>query len=215
MLQNEKTMPGFFLSFEGIDFTGKSTQAQLLKKKLESAGYAVILIREPGGTSISEAVRDILLDKNNLEMHPRTELFLYSAARVQIVEQIIKPALAEGKFVICDRYVDSTTAYQGHGRQLDMHMVRDLNHWATTDLMPHLTVLIDLEPEIAEARREAANLRRDRLEGEARHFYQRIREGYLKIAAREKQRYVIVDGRLEPETLHEEIWRIVQQRLTI
>ncbi len=206
-------MSGLFITFEGVDFCGKSTQAQKLTERLSQAGREVLFVREPGGTAISEAVRDILLDNRFVEMHKHTELLLYGAARAQIVAEQIKPALANGKIVVCDRYIDSTTAYQGYGRKIDLSFTTAVNKIATQGLEPDCTFLIDLPVEIAEERRIAGGKQKDRLEIEAVEFYQNIRQAYLDIAKKEKHRYVVLDGKCSIGEIENKIDLILQRRL--
>ncbi len=203
------------MTFEGIDFSGKTTQALKLVERLKAGGHEVVYVREPGGTKISEAIRTILLDVSHAEMHARTELFLYSAARAQIVEQVIRPALQQNRIVVCDRYADSSTAYQGYGRGLDLQMVLTLNQYATRRLVPRLTVLLDLPPELASERRRLAGKEKDRLESEERAFYQRVRNGYLEMAQKEPNRFWVVDGTSSPEAIHQMIWERVTRVLRL
>ncbi len=200
-------MHGLLITFEGIDYSGKTTQALQLKERLEAAGYEVLYLREPGGTAISEAIRKILLDNRHRQMHRHTELLLYCAARSQIVQEIIKPALERGKIVICDRYADSTTAYQGYGRQIDLNTIRALNALATENLAPDITFLLDLSPEEAARRQQHNGLTRDRLESEQTAFYERVRQGYLQIASEEPDRVVKIAATEAPENLHAQIWQ--------
>lgn len=200
-----------FISFEGIDFCGKTTQIELLLKRLESYHLPVHLVREPGGTTISERIRQILLDKSLKEMNPRTEILLYSAARTQLVHQTILPLLEKGYYVVADRFVDSTTAYQGVGRNLNPTVVDILNEFATSGLKPYKTFLIDISPEEAERRRKSLRERRDRLESEGLTFYKTIRQGFMEIASREPERFVIIPGERGIEEVAEEIWKRVVQ----
>ncbi len=190
-----------FLTLEGIDFSGKSTQAKLLVDAL-SRERAVCFLREPGGTPISERIRSILLDKKNLELTDRAELLLFSASRAQLVTGVIRPALARGEIVICDRYYDSTTAYQGAGRGLPMDAVRTINAFATGGLVPDLTLFIDIPVEEIERRRAAAGKGFDRMEAAGREFFQRVRDGYIALAASEPDRFVRIDGTRNPEEVH-------------
>jgi len=205
-----------FLTFEGLDFSGKTTQAKLVVEKLRipPAGSgispgAVQFIREPGGTRISERLRDILLDKKNLEMSQTTELLLFSASRAQLVEEVIIPALQRGETVVCDRYYDSTTAYQGYGRGLDLATIHRINTAATFGLKPDLTVLVDIPVTEIERRKVAAGLSFDRMESAGKSFYERVRSGYLDIARDDPGRFIIVDGLKSVQDLEKEIWRAV------
>lgn len=204
---------GLFVSFEGIDFSGKSVQARLIEEKLLKEGRNVILIRDPGTTRISERIRDILLDKNHVEMSPWAELLLYEAARAQMVRQIIKPALEKGDIVLCDRFYDSTTAYQGYGRELDLTLVRHANEIAAEGLKPDVTFIIDLAPEIAEERMGKSRQVKDRLESAGNDFYQKVAQGYREIARREPDRVVLVNGDRSIESIHAEIWRVVKNKI--
>jgi len=203
-----------FITFEGIDLSGKSTQAQLLAGRLReqrsSTGAlpVVRLIREPGGTPISERLREILLDRKNTEMNPWAELFLFSAARAQLVSEVIRPALARGEIVVCDRFYDSSTAYQGHGRGLDLETVRRINRAATGGTDPELTIVVDIPVEEIARRRSAAGLGTDRMESAGREFYERVRKGYAEIMNREPHRVVTVDGSRSVQQVGEDVWRV-------
>ncbi len=187
-------MPGLFITFEGIDFCGKTVQCALLRKSLEAAGYPVVAIREPGGTKISEAVRHVLLDVDHAAMSARTEILLYSAARAQITYEIIQPALEQNKIVLADRFFDSTSAYQGYGRQLDAGFVRSVNQFATAGILPNVTFFIDVPVSVAAERQKRSGRSVDRLEGEAALFHERVRSGYLSIAKESGGRFVTIDG---------------------
>jgi dTMP kinase len=189
---------GFFIAFEGIDRCGKSTQVESLCAALLSqglpVGYAGVpggSLREPGGTPTGEALRDLLLHRRHA-IDPWTEALLYAAARAQLVADVIRPSLAEGQIVICDRYIDSSLAYQGHARNLGIDRVRDLNLWATGGLLPDLTVLVELSPELAATR--AGGVAADRIEREGLELQRRVAEGYALLVAAERQRFVVVDG---------------------
>ena len=194
-------MAGFFITFEGIDFCGKTTQAKKLAIYLKRKGYEVVLIREPGGERISEKIRKILLSEKNQEMTHTSELLLYLASRAQLTERIILPNLKQKKIVICDRYSDSTLAYQGYGRGLNKNVIKNLNQVASSGLSPHLTILLDVPVEISLKRKakEKKNKGGDRLEKEKFEFHQRIRDGYLKIAQKNKRRIRVIDGRKDQE----------------
>jgi dTMP kinase len=198
-----------FISFEGIDFSGKTTQIRLLIDKLHSIGIEPLLVREPGGTIISEKIRDILLNTDHSEMNEKTEMLLYEAARSQLVHQRILPALEKNLFVIADRYYDSTTAYQGYGRLLDLQMVDNINQFATSYLKPYKTFFIDIPPELAAERRRERQHQEDRLESGGREFFQRIREGFHRIAREEPERVILIDGNREPDIIAREIREII------
>jgi dTMP kinase len=193
-------MTGIFITFEGIDFCGKTTQAKKLANYLREKGYEVVLIREPGGEKIAEKIRRILLSGKNLEIIPATELLLYEASRSQLTQRVILPQLKEKKIVICDRYFDSTLAYQGYGRELNKSMIEYLNRISTSGLVPDITILLDVPVEIS-LKRKAKEKKKgvDRLEREKFDFYQRVRNGYLKIAEKNKKRIKIIDGREDKE----------------
>jgi dTMP kinase len=194
-----------FLTFEGIDFCGKSTQARLLADRIRSS-HTVRLLREPGGTRISERLREILLDKRHLELTDVAELLLFSASRAQLVAEVIRPALTQGEFVICDRYYDSTTAYQGFGRGIDLEAIANVNELATGGTHPDLTFIIDIPVEEIERRKQAAGLTFDRMEVSGQNFYARVRKGYQTMAASMK-RMVLLDGTQSVQDIHQEVWR--------
>ncbi len=199
-------MAGIFITLEGIDFCGKTTQARRLVSYLRGKGHEVLLVREPGGDRIAERIRRILLSKKNSDMTGLTELLLYEAARSQLTEKIILPALKRGEVVVCDRYADSSLAYQGYGRGLSKKMVNHLNHIATFGLSPDLTVVLDVPVTTSLGRGKKKGRKKDRLEGERFEFHQRIREGFLKIARQNGKRIKVVDGR---ENI-EKTWRKVK-----
>lgn len=183
---------GMFITLEGADGCGKSTQAALLAQTLEAAGREVVRLREPGGTSISEKVRALLLDPANAEMVPECELLLYEASRAQLTRQVIEPALARGAVVLCDRYYDSTYAYQAGGRELPDDLVNAANALGSCGVAPDRTVVLDLDPALAYARATAAGA--DRMEAEGLAFQERVRAAYLRLAAAEPARVRIVDA---------------------
>lgn len=200
-----------FISFEGIDFCGKSTQIGLLVENLRERGIEPLLVREPGGTVISEKIRDILLDPVHSEMIDRTEILLYEAARAQLVHQKLLPALRRGAYLIADRFSDSTTAYQGYGRGLDLQVVRTLNQFATSRLTPYRTFYIDISPQEAERRRQAGGRGKDRLEAGGLAFFQKIRDGFLTLCREEPRRFIKINGERPVEVIAGEIWREVRQ----
>ncbi len=181
-----------FIAFEGIDGVGKTTQIELLRRVLAASGCRVLVTREPGGTRIGEAIRAMLLDPAYREMTRETEALLYVAARAQFVSEVVRPALEAGQIVLSDRYTDSTLAYQGYGRGLDLTRLRQMNHLATGGLQPVLTVLLDLPVDAALTR--CAGHEADRLEQETQEFYQRVRQGYLELAAAEPDRYLVLSA---------------------
>lgn len=188
-----------FITFEGIEGCGKSTQLQMLAQLLTDQGRSVTVTREPGGCPIADQVRSILLDAGNHAMTPLAELLLYAAARAQHMTEVVLPALRAGRIVLCDRFTDATAAYQGYGRQLDMTVIRQLNQLATTGVAPQLTILLDCPVEIGLERAMArinnsCGAREERFEMEALSFHRRVREGYLTLAAKEPERFVIIDS---------------------
>ncbi len=201
------------ITFEGIDYSGKSTQAKLLVDRLEKHGKEVVFLREPGGTSISEKIRNILLDKKHLELKQITELFLFSAARTQLVNEVILPALQAGKVVVCDRFYDSTTAYQGYGRGINLDDIQAINRIATSGTKPHLTFFIDIEIDEIFKRQIAAGLSADRMESSGRDFFERVRNGYWQLAEMESDRFIVVSGKLQIDEIHKEIWDIVKKQI--
>ena len=182
---------GYFISFEGGDGSGKSTQIQILRDFLEERGYDVILTREPGGTPISEKIRSIILDKENSEMDDMTEALLYAAARAQLVSQVIRPALEAGKVVICDRFVDSSIAYQAYARGLG-DSVKTINGFAVGDCMPDLTILLKVNPQVGSSR--IGDRERDRIELASRVFHKKVYEGYLQLEKLYPDRIVGIDA---------------------
>lgn len=197
-------MKGKFITFEGIEGCGKTTQIKLLDEYLRRNGHKTLLTREPGGTEIGDKIRQILLDPQNKKMHPITELLLYGASRSQHIEELIRPALLEGKMVLCDRYSDSTTAYQGAARRLDLKKLDEMDKIATSSLKPDLTIVIDVAAKdgLSRATKRGSP---DRLEQEKLDFHERVREGYLSIAKKEPNRVLVVDGSRDIDTVHKKI----------
>ncbi len=194
-------MEGLFISMEGPDGAGKTTQIELLNKYLSERGYEVIITREPGGTRISEAIRGIILNKDFNEMNDVTELLLYAAARAQLVAEVIKPALSSGKAVISDRFVDSSVVYQGIARGLGINTVYDVNSYALQGVMPHFTFLLDLPAEAGLARKKKqAEL--DRMEMQTLDFHKKVAEGYRKLAELYSDRIFMIDASLPVDTIH-------------
>jgi dTMP kinase len=206
---------GLFISFEGPDGSGKSTQIKLLAEHLNGLGQSVFVTREPGGTEIGEQIRDLLHDLRNRAMHPRAEILLYSAARAQLVGEAIVPRLAEGAVVLCDRYADSTLAYQGYGHGLDLDMLRLITGFATQGLKPDLTLLFDIDPADGLRRRQTGGEEWNRLDDYALAFHERVHRGYLELAAQEPARWVVLNGRLEREALQAEVRRVVLEKLEV
>ncbi len=187
-------MSGLFISFEGIDGVGKSTQIDLLTKHLDELGRNYVQTLEPGGTELGVEIRHLLLHRKG-EVAPRAEALLYAADRAHHVATMVRPALESGTDVVMDRYLDSSVAYQGAGRDLDASQIRDLSLFAVEGLLPHLTILLDLEASAALARRSKTGAEPDRLEREKTDFFEAVRQGYLKLAAAEPDRFFIVDAR--------------------
>jgi dTMP kinase len=209
-------MAGLFITFEGIDGSGKSTQLQLLVDDLARQGHDVLMTRNPGGNAFGQALREILLHTAE-PLAPEAELFLFMADRAQHMADTILPALAGGRIVLCDRHVDSTVAYQGYGRGLDLDLIHRLNRAATRGRLPDLTLLYDGPPESlfqrVANRSQATPKRKDRMEAETLAFYQKVREGYQAIQAADPQRVVLLDALQPIEMLREETVRIITNRL--
>ena len=182
---------GLFVCFEGGEGAGKSTQSRLLADWLEASGHTVLLTFEPGDTEVGKALRQIVLDPATGELSHRTEVLLYAADKAEHVDTVVLPALARGEVVITDRYVDSALAYQGAGRDLVVAEVEHVNRWATGDLRPHLTVVLDLEPQTGLGRFKE----RDRIEGQSLEFHERVRRGFLDLAAADPEHYLVLDAR--------------------
>lgn len=212
-------MLGVFITFEGIEGCGKTTQIGMLKEYLESKNYPVLMTREPGGTGLGERIRAILLNSSSEIIAPLAEFFLYEACRAQILEEVIKPALKNNKIVLCDRFADSTIAYQGYGKGLDLDAVKEINKLAAGAVIPDLTFIIDCEVDAglkrAWARINSAKTKNkeDRFEKEDIEFHKRVRDGYLKVAAAEPDRIKVINGTHDIDTIHKEICGIVEKRL--
>ena len=201
-----------FITLEGPEGSGKSTQIKRLAKRLESMGYPVLTTREPGGTPIGDQIRQVLVRMENKELHPRTEILLFLAARAQLVEQLIKPALQDGKIILCDRYGDSTLAYQGYGHGLDLEKLRQMLGFATDRLMPDLTILLDLDVKAGLLRKKAED-EWNRLDAYEVMFHERVRKGYLQLASEEPERWRIVDASQDIDTVQEDLTRIILEAL--
>ena len=200
-------MAGSLITFEGIDGSGKSTQIKMLEHEFNNLGVEYKTFREPGGTELSEKIRVILLDKENIELISTAESLLFAAARAQLTAEKIKPTIENGKFVICDRFIDSTIAYQGYGRGLDIKQLEEINHIATAGLTPDITFILDISPEAA-AERIIAEAP-DRMEGTGVEFFRRIREGYHLIKDQNPNRYRVINGEQSIENVFKEIKKIV------
>ena len=208
-------MSGLFLSFEGGEAAGKSVQAARLAENLGSGGRDVLLTREPGGTPFAERIRDVLLHARDVDLTPEAQALLFSAARSQHTRDVIRPALAAGKVVVADRYFDSTLAYQGYGLGADLEGLRAMTRFAVGALVPQRTFLIDVPVAVTLARlaTRSGTARWDRFHGDDRAFYERVRDGYLRLAAAEPGRFVVVDGDRPEETVAADIRRQVDQLL--
>jgi dTMP kinase len=202
-----------FITLEGPEGSGKTSHLPYLVEYLREKGYPVFSTREPGGTSISEQIRNILHDLKNAEMHPRTETLLYQAARAQIVDQVIKPRLTAGEIVISDRYYDSTIAYQGYGHEQDLEQVRALVLYATGGLTPDLTILLDLDVQVGLKRKTKNGVEWNRMDAHAVEFYQRVRRGYLDMVKQEPQRWVVVDAEQKWDEVQAELKKVIYGRL--
>lgn len=198
-----------FMTFEGIDGCGKTTQAMMTYQYLKTHGYRVKLLREPGSTNTAERIREVLLDKDAL-VAPVTELFLYEAARAELCHREIRPLLASGYTVLCDRFYDSTTAYQGFGRKLDIRMVRSLNRVAVGGLKPDLTFLFDLDLKTAQGRQTG---KPDRLESQSKAFFTRVRAGFLELARKERRRIKVIDATRPVDEVFAAITKILDRRI--
>lgn len=231
-------MPGLFITFEGTEGGGKSTQIALLAERLRQQGHRARVLREPGGTPIGEEIRHLLKHHPaNEVMMPEAELLLMNASRAQLVLEVIRPALTAGEIVLCDRFYDSTTAYQGYGRQLNLDQVKSVIEFAVGQTRPDLTLLLQVSVEVSEARRLERQLRlletakagqgqaqvplkfdaklRDRFEEADRSFFRRVEEGYRRLAEAEPERVVTVDATKPVEAVHDDIWRHVAARLSV
>lgn len=204
-----------FITLEGPEGSGKTSHIPHLVEYLREQGHVVFPTREPGGTSISEQVRDILHDMKNAEMHPRTETLLYQSARAQIVEQVIKPRLNDGEIVISDRYYDSTIAYQGYGHQQNLEEIRALVKYATGGLSPDLTILLDLDIEVGLKRKTQNEVEWNRMDAYTVEFHKRVRNGYLEMVKQEPKRWVVVNSDQKWESVQEELRKVIVGRLKV
>lgn len=205
-------MRGKFITVEGTDGAGKSTQIELLVKYLQNNGFEVVVTREPGGTSISEKIREIILDVENSEMSDITEALLYAASRAQHISQKIKPAVEAGKVVICDRFVDSSIAYQGYARGLDMGLIEDVNMYAVDGMIPDATLFFDIKPEIGIARKKNVQSL-DRIEKEALDFHYKVYNGYKELLDKYPQRIKRIDAEKDVEEVHKQVVEILKEIL--
>jgi dTMP kinase len=204
---------GLFIAFEGGDGAGKSTQAARLAETLEARGLTVLRTREPGGTPIGEKLRSLVLDHGHGHIDAHTEALIFAASRAAHATQVIRPALERGEIVLTDRYIDSSVAYQGAGRDLGKDAVRSVNEWATSGLLPHLTVLLDVDPGVGRQRRTAGDAAEDRLESEADDFHARIRAAFLELAASRPDSYLVLPAHLTVDDLAVKILARVEDLL--
>lgn len=204
---------GLFISFEGADGSGKSTQYRIFAEYLKQQGYDTVLTREPGGTPISESIRNIILDPNNSEMSDMTEALLFAASRAQLVSQVIRPAVEQGKIVLCDRFMDSSIAYQGYARGLG-DCVRIINEYAVEGMQPDITFFLDLKPEDGRKRNIAAG-KLDRMEQQAIEFHDKVYHAYLSLAEIYKDRYAVIDASGSIEEVQERIRRSFIERQSL
>lgn len=204
-------MNGKFITFEGIDGSGKSTQVALLKERLEALGRTVAVVREPGGTALAEQIRGLLLDHHSRNLSERAETLLFSTARAQLIHEVIIPNLERGEVVLCDRYADSTIAYQGYGRELPLDEIIITQEFATNHLRPDLKVLLDLAVDVAAARLLGSYA--DRMESAGRSFQERVRQGYLTLARAAPDNWLVVNGDQPKEKIAEIIASYVEQEI--
>jgi dTMP kinase len=203
----------FFITLEGPEGSGKSTHASRLAEYLRSKGRDVLLTREPGGTAIGDQIRAILNDHANAAMQPRAEILLFCASRAQLISQMIRPHLARGGTIVCDRYVDSTLAYQGYGRGLNLARLKSISDFATEGLVPDITLLLDLPVETGLARRRRSDSDWNRLDALEVEFHRRVRQGYLRLARRSPKRWILIDADKEEEEVWSQILRSVSARI--
>ena len=201
---------GKLITFEGIDGSGKSTQIQLLEAEFEKLGISYKTFREPGGTKLSEKIRTILLDKENIELYSNAESLLFAAARAQLTAEQIKPAITKGEFVICDRFIDSTIAYQGYGRGLNINNLELINTIATDGLIPDITFILDIDPQKATERLKTVNP--DRMEVAGIDFFKKIRQGYCQIREQNQSRCIVINGEKPQKDISKEIHHIIMKR---
>ena len=204
-----------FITFEGSEGSGKSTQAQRLAARLQRSGVPHLLTREPGGTPIGESIRDLLqFAPHNSNMTPETELLLFEASRSQLVREVIKPALERGVCVIADRFFDSTTVYQGAARKLDREMIECMNAFVVGDCVPDITFVLDVDAATAESRMQHELRKADRMEQQPAEFYERVREGYRDLATHEPKRIVMIDGSGDVDEIERQIWKTLSSRFS-
>ena len=202
-----------FITFEGSEGSGKSTQVERLATHLQRLGIPLLVTREPGGTPIGETIRELLqFAPHSSNMTPETELLLFQASRSQVVREVIKPALERGTWVIADRFFDSTTVYQGAARKLDREMIERLNAFAVADCVPDITFVLDVDGATANTRMQRQSRKADRIEQQPAEFHERVREGYRELAARESKRIVLIDGSRDADQIEADIWHVLSWR---
>jgi len=204
---------GFFIAIEGGEGAGKSTQAKILADRLRETAYDVVVTREPGGTRIGERIRAITHDTENVDLHAKTEAYLMAASRAQHVTEIIEPALASGKIVICDRFLDSSIAYQGYGRKLGAEKITELNALAVDGIIPDITILLDVPVDVGLSRRNGSHKNLDRLDTQQKDFYDRVNDGYRTLAKRNSGRYGVIDATRSIPDVASRIWSVVSEVL--
>ena len=208
---------GSFITFEGGEGCGKSTQIRLLAERLRAVGKEVLLTREPGGTALAEKIRSLVREESDDPPNSRAETLLFIASRAQVVENVIRPALASGTWVLCDRFADSTFAYQGYGRGLDLEELKRINSFATGGLEPDRTILLNVSPEVSakrmRAREAATNTDADRMEKAGDSFHARLRQGFLELAAAEPDRFAVIQADGSVEEVEEAVWNLIQPML--
>lgn len=214
-MQDNDDTRGYLISFEGSEGSGKSTQINRIAERFDRSGYEVLVTREPGGTAIGEQIRHILMHSADSEaMTPETELLLFAASRAQLVREVIAPALEAGKIILCDRFLDSTTVYQGVGRKIPAEPVHLINTFAVGLTVPDVTVVLDIPAEVGLSRiQKRVNGLPDRMEQENIQFYRKVREGYLMLAKALPERFVVVDGAAEVGAVEESIWSELRKRV--
>lgn len=203
---------GFFITFEGSEGAGKSVQVGILASHLQEVGYDSIVTREPGGTRIGEQIRTITHSDENVDLNAVAESYLMAASRAQHVTEVIMPSLETNRIVICDRFVDSSIAYQGYGRNLGQERIAELNILAVNGAKPNLTFLLDISPQVG-ARRQQNKINKDRLDNQQMDFYERVRAGYLELAKQHADRFVVINADQQVETIATTIWQVVQKKL--
>lgn len=202
-----------FITIEGPDGGGKTTQMNMLVPALEEHGLDIVRTREPGGTDIGDQIRSVIMDMKNKSMDPRAEILLFCASRAQLVSELIRPSLASGKIVLCDRYADSTMAYQGYGHGLDRTALKNLLEFATGGLKPDLTILLDISAEAGLRRRITNHDEWNRMDDYALQFHERVRKGYLEMAAAEPERFAVIHADRSKEEIHDEIVSVIMRKL--